>query len=68
MMRSSVPIAGCSDRDVFSRATVMARSAVCLLDQDSASQKALADATHLIRRRSGDPSSGADALVETLVL
>lgn len=68
MMRSSAPIAGCSDRDVFSRATVMARSAVCLLDQDSASQKALADATHLIRRRSGDPSSGADALVETLVL
>lgn len=68
MMRSSSPVSGCADRDVFSRATVMARSAVCLLDQDSASQKALADATHLIRRRSGDPSSGADALVETLVL
>lgn len=68
LMRSSEPIAGCSDRDVFSRATVMARSAVSLIDQDSASQKALADATHLIRRRSGDPASGADALVETLVL
>lgn len=68
MMRSSAPVPGCSDRDVFSRATVMARSAVSLLDQDSASQKALADATHLIRRRSGDSSSGADALVETLVL
>ena len=68
MMRSSAPIAGCSDRDVFSRAKVVARSAVSLLDQDSANQKALADATHLIRRRSGDPTSGADALVETLVL
>lgn len=68
MMRSKAPVAGCSDRDVFSRATVTARSAVSLLDQDSASQKALADATHLIRRRCGDPTSGADALVETLVL
>jgi molybdopterin molybdotransferase len=68
MMRSNAPVAGCSDRDVFSRATVMARSAVSLVDQDSASQKTLADATHLIRRRSGDPSSGVDALVETLVL
>lgn len=67
-MRSSAAIAGCSDRDVFSRATVTARNAVCLPDQDSASQKALADATHLIRRRRGDLSSGADALVETLVL
>jgi len=68
MMRSNAPVAGCSDRDVFARATVVARSAVLLLDQDSASQKALADATHLIRRRSGDLTSAADALVETLVL
>jgi molybdopterin molybdotransferase len=68
MMRSNSPVAGCSDRDVFLRATIMARSAVSLQDQDSASQKTLANATHLIRRRSGDPSSGAHALVETLVL
>lgn len=68
MMRSKTPIAGCGDRDVFARATILARSAVLLADQDSASQKALSDATHLIRRRSGDPSSGIDALVETLVL
>ena len=68
MMRSKTPISGCSDRDVFARATVLARRAVLLADQDSASQKALSDATHLIRRRSGDPTSGIDALVETLVL
>lgn len=68
MMRSSTPVAGCSDRDVFARATILARNAVSLADQDSASQKALADATHLIRRRGGDSSSGNDALVETLVL
>ena len=68
MMRSNAPIAGCNDRDVFVRATIMARCAVLLSDQDSASQKALADATHLIRRRSGDLSAAADALVETLVL
>lgn len=68
VMRSNAPVAGCSDRDVFSRAKVVARSAVSLLDQDSAGQKALASATHLIRRRKGDLGSAADALVETLVL
>ena len=68
MMRSKTRISGCSDRDIFARATILARSAVLLADQDSGSQKALSEATHLIRRRSGDPSSDIDALVETLVL
>ena len=68
MMRSSVPIEGSSDRDVFLCATIMARSAVSLSVQDSSGQKALADATHLIRCRSGKPSSNANAFFETLAL
>lgn len=68
MMRANVPIEGSGDRDVFMRATIQARSAVSLSDQDSASQRALAEATHLIRRRRGEPSADAQALVKTLVL
>ncbi len=68
MMRANTPVEGCADRDVFVRATIQARSAASLSDQDSASQRALAEATHLIRRRCGEPSADAQALVETLVL
>lgn len=68
MMRANMPVEGSDDRDVFMRATIQARSAVSLSDQDSASQRALAEATHLIRRRRGEPSADAQALVETLVL
>lgn len=68
MMRSSAPIQGSSDRDVFLCATIMAHSAVSLSVQDSSSQKALADATHLIRCRSGKPSPNPSAIFETLAL
>ena len=67
-MRANVSVEGSDDRDVFMRATIQARSAVSLSDQDSASQRALAEATHLIRWRRGEPSADAQALVETLVL
>jgi hypothetical protein len=39
-----------------------------LSEPDSASQRALAAATHLIRRQRGEPSADALAMVETLVL
>ncbi len=67
MMRTSVAIECCPDRDVFARATLRGRLAIPLSDQDSASQKALAAATHLIRRRQ-TAAPGAETLVETLVL
>ena len=67
MMRTSTAIECCSDRDIFARATLIGRSAIPLSDQDSASQKSLAAATHLVRRRPAT-ASGADTLVETLVL
>lgn len=68
MKRSNVPIEGSSDRDIFLCATIMAHSAVSLSIQDSSGQKALADATHLIRCRGGRPSSNTTALFETLAL
>ena len=67
MMRTQVVIESCCDRDIFARATLKGRMAVPLPDQDSASQKALAAATHLIRRRRS-AAPGTDTLVETLVL
>ena len=56
------------DRDCFLRATVVAGAAMPVMDQDSASQGALASATHLIRHRSGAPSVPEGAMVETLLL
>jgi molybdopterin molybdotransferase len=66
MMRTSRVLESSPDRDIFSRGTIKGRLATPLADQDSAGQKALAAATHLIRRR---PSAVPDAetLVETLV-
>ena len=65
MMRASAA-KSCSDRDVFSRATIKGRLATPLSDQDSAGQKTLAAATHLIRRRP-NAASDAENLAETLV-
>lgn len=66
IMRAGAPLAGCVDRDTFIRAVTAARCAVPLRVQDSADQRSLADATHLIRLRRED--AAPHSLVETLVL
>ena len=66
IMRAGAPLAGCAERDTFMRAVTAARTAVPLRSQDSADQKSLADATHLIRLRRED--AAPHSLVETLVL
>jgi hypothetical protein len=50
------------------RATVKGRVATPLLNQDSAGQRPLACATHLIRCRAGEQRLPASAIVQTLKL
>lgn len=66
MMRTSAPLAGCTDREVFVCATTVARNAFPLRVQDSAGQKGLADTTHLIRLRR--LTAVPHSIVETLAL
>ena len=67
-MRGAMPLETSGDRDVFMRATVKGRVATPLLNQDSAGQRPLACATHLIRCRAGEQRLPASAIVETLKL
>tara|TARA_R110002110_G_scaffold29413_4_gene105066 strand:+ start:10919 stop:12172 length:1254 start_codon:yes stop_codon:yes gene_type:complete len=57
-----------SDRDVFVRASLAEGYAEPLENQDSAAQKALANADVLIRVRSGPDTGSTDPLMETLDL
>lgn len=67
MMPAAMPIAGCDGRDLFIRATVGGGGAAPLSNQDSAGQKALADATLLIWQGRGEPPVVAGTPVRTLV-
>lgn len=66
MTPAATAIAGCSDRDLFIRAAAISSGTAPLSDQDSASQKALANATLLIWHGRGEPPVEANALVRTL--
>jgi molybdopterin molybdotransferase len=55
-------------RETFLRASTTSDVLVPVGDQDSASQNALALATHLIRRRAGAPPIAAGAILEALAL
>lgn len=67
MMPAGTAVKGCGDRDIFIRATVTEASVTPLLDQDSAGQKALAAASHLIWCARGTHQVEANALVRTLI-
>lgn len=67
MMPTATPIVGCNDRDLFIRAVVVDGRAAPLSNQDSAGQKALADATLLIWHRREEPPATAHTPVRTLV-
>ena len=56
----------CGDRETFLRAGTVATGVAPLSDQDSSSQKALALAELLIRRRPGDPAAATGDQVEVL--
>lgn len=64
----ALPLEPCGDRETFVRAQSFQAGVAPLLDQDSSSQKALALADALIRRRPGDPAAAAGDLVEVLDL
>jgi molybdopterin molybdotransferase len=68
MTPAATAIAGCNDRDLFIRATMACGCAMPLSDQDSAGQKALADATLLIWQGRGTSPVGANTPVKTLIL
>ncbi len=59
-------LAGAGDRETFYRGRLTAAGLEPLSDQDSGSQKALAQADALIRRRPNDPAVAAGGEVETL--
>jgi molybdopterin molybdotransferase len=63
----AVAIAGCNDRDLFIRATMARGGAMPLSDQDSAGQKALANATLLIWQCRGASPAGTSTPVRTLI-
>jgi molybdopterin molybdotransferase len=63
---SAAPVGGCADRDVFHRGVAAAGGVRPLTDQDSSSQKSLAAADVLVRRRLGARALNAGDLVETL--
>jgi len=56
----------CGDRETFVRARDLAAGVAPLTDQDSSSQKALALADLLIRRRPGEGAAAAGIGVEVL--
>lgn len=58
----------CGDRETFLRARRTAQGVSALDDQDSGSQRALARADALIRRRSGDAAAQPGEIVEALDL
>lgn len=64
--RLATPIGPCHDREMFLRAACFAEGVASLPNQDSAAQRALADATLLIRRRAASAPAGIGALVDTL--
>ncbi|MBN9554542.1 MAG: molybdopterin molybdotransferase MoeA [Alphaproteobacteria bacterium] len=68
MTPAATAIAGCNDRDLFIRATMACGCAMPLSDQDSAGQKALADATLLIWQGRGTSPVGANTPIKTLIL
>jgi molybdopterin molybdotransferase len=67
-MQLGEPLDPPGERDAFLRAFVVGGIAIPLADQDSASQRALASATHLIRHHAGAPAARAGKIVETLAL
>ena len=68
LMRSATPLDPSSDRDLLMRAIVQGRVATPLLNQDSAGQRPLAGATHLIRSRPSEQRLPASAIVKPLQL
>ena len=63
-LASALPATG--DRETFYRAQTLAEGLEVFSDQDSGSQKVLAEADTLIRRRPGAPAARAGELVEAL--
>jgi molybdopterin molybdotransferase len=64
----SVSVEGREGRDVFTLVTITASGAVGILSQDSASQKALSYATHLVRRRCSNVSPEGKERLEMILL
>ncbi|MDO8379522.1 molybdopterin molybdotransferase MoeA [Phenylobacterium sp.] len=62
----ALALAACGDRETFVRARNTPAGVAPLPDQDSSSQKALALADALIRRRPGDPAAAIGDRVEVL--
>jgi molybdopterin molybdotransferase len=62
----AAPLGSCAERDVFHRGVAAAGGVRPLTDQDSSSQKSLAAADVLVRRRPGARALNAGDLVETL--
>jgi molybdopterin molybdotransferase len=62
----AAPLPATGDRETFHRARRTAAGLEPFADQDSGSQKVLADADVLVRRRPGAPAAGAGDAVETL--
>ncbi len=60
------PLEACGDRETFVRAQGLPTGVAPLADQDSSSQRALALADVLIRRRPGDPAAAAGDRVAVL--
>lgn len=67
-MRLGSPLDPPGNRDNFLRAIVAKGVVTPLPNQDSASQGALACATHLLRHRAGAPSAASGETMETLAL
>ncbi len=67
-MRIGRPLDAGDTRECFLRASALSDMVEPVSDQDSASQNALALATHLIRRRAGASPIAPGATVETLAL
>jgi molybdopterin molybdotransferase len=67
MMPVITTVGAHSERDQFIRAVVTPEGAAPLHDQDSAGQKALADATLLIWHGRGQPPAAANTRVRTLL-
>lgn len=65
-VRLAAPLPATGDRETFHRARATAEGALPAADQDSGSQKTLAEADLLIRRRAGAPAAGAGETVEVL--
>jgi molybdopterin molybdotransferase len=63
---AGAPFRAGGDRETFERGSWKGATAVAIAEQDSGAQRALAEATLLVRRRAGAPEVALGEMVEVL--